>query len=235
MISMPTLPVGRAPLRIAYPMKFLSHRLTPQQQRKRKPMRLSLNHHLLFTNISALCGSRLSRKSKNMVGRNAMTAGTSGIGQNILYLHSTTQPKQGYNLTACVPEMFSYGYPLIYLEHQIHSSVFVGVRYQRMVSVYLFLWMILSHWPNQGYRDDPIARRVKNFPSDYFLLTNRFRCNGRRANDTGCCLNFMGNDPHILAQLPRFVSAAFPGNPILILHSTILNLVSSLLECMWCN
>ncbi|KAJ7163411.1 hypothetical protein C8R43DRAFT_846337, partial [Mycena crocata] len=61
-----------------------------------------------------------------------------------------------------------------------------------------------------GFNDDPIARRVRDMPADFFLLTNRFLCNPRRA-DPGCNKSFQGTDPHIIAQLPRFVQTAFPG------------------------
>ncbi|KAJ7151286.1 hypothetical protein C8R43DRAFT_951101 [Mycena crocata] len=60
-----------------------------------------------------------------------------------------------------------------------------------------------------GFNDDPIARRVRDMPADFFLLTNRFLCNPRRA-EAGCNKSFQGTDPHIIAQLPRFVQTAFP-------------------------
>jgi hypothetical protein len=68
----------------------------------------------------------------------------------------------------------------------------------------------MSHQEILGYNDNPIARRVRCFPTDYFLLTNRFRC-----KSSGCGRTWQGTDPHILAQLPRFVSAAFPGEFLL--------------------
>ncbi|KAJ7790501.1 hypothetical protein B0H14DRAFT_2625938 [Mycena olivaceomarginata] len=61
-----------------------------------------------------------------------------------------------------------------------------------------------------GFPDDPIARRVRAMPSDYFLYTNRFICDARTVNSTGCGTDFRGSDPHIIAQLPRHVQAAFP-------------------------
>ncbi|KAJ7686749.1 hypothetical protein B0H14DRAFT_3176815 [Mycena olivaceomarginata] len=60
-----------------------------------------------------------------------------------------------------------------------------------------------------GFNDDPIARRVRSIPTDFFLLTNRFHCNPRR-NDPGCGTSYQGTDPHVIAQLPSFVQPAFP-------------------------
>ncbi|KAJ6482041.1 hypothetical protein C8R47DRAFT_1283386 [Mycena vitilis] len=60
-----------------------------------------------------------------------------------------------------------------------------------------------------GWNDDPIARRVRSIPADFFLLTNRFLCNPRRA-DPGCGTSYQGTDPHVIAQLPAFVQPAFP-------------------------
>nr|GAT45620.1 predicted protein [Mycena chlorophos] len=62
-----------------------------------------------------------------------------------------------------------------------------------------------------GWNSDPIARRVKSFPRDFFLLTNRFICNPDRVDMPGCGKTFQGTDPHLIAQLPRFTQAAFPG------------------------
>jgi hypothetical protein len=60
-----------------------------------------------------------------------------------------------------------------------------------------------------GYNDNPIARRVKTLPSDYFLLTSCFLCDSACQNDPGCGTSWQGTDPHVIAQLPRWVSAAF--------------------------
>ncbi|KAJ7896333.1 hypothetical protein B0H14DRAFT_3612314 [Mycena olivaceomarginata] len=60
-----------------------------------------------------------------------------------------------------------------------------------------------------GFNDDPIARRVRSIPTDFFLLTNRFHCNPRR-NDPGCGTSYQGTDPHVIAQLLSFVQPAFP-------------------------
>ncbi|KAK7021556.1 hypothetical protein R3P38DRAFT_2533683, partial [Favolaschia claudopus] len=62
-----------------------------------------------------------------------------------------------------------------------------------------------------GFNDDPIARRVRHIPDDFFLFTNRFICDDRRLNEPGCGTSWQGTDPHILAQLPRQVQVAFPG------------------------
>ncbi|KAK7019948.1 hypothetical protein R3P38DRAFT_2536008 [Favolaschia claudopus] len=63
---------------------------------------------------------------------------------------------------------------------------------------------------NAGFNDDPIARRVRHIPDDFFLFTNRFVCDGRRLNEPGCGTSWQGTDPHVLAQLPRHVQVAFP-------------------------
>ncbi|KAJ6557976.1 hypothetical protein B0H19DRAFT_1291330 [Mycena capillaripes] len=57
--------------------------------------------------------------------------------------------------------------------------------------------------------NDPIARRVRAMPADFFLLTNRFLCNPRHT-EPGCNKSFQGTDPHVIAQLPKFVQTAFP-------------------------
>lgn len=62
-----------------------------------------------------------------------------------------------------------------------------------------------------GFPDNPIARRVRAMPTDYFLYTNRFICDARTVNSVGCGISLRGTDPHIIAQLPRHVQAAFPG------------------------
>jgi hypothetical protein len=67
-----------------------------------------------------------------------------------------------------------------------------------------------AHAPT-GFNDNPIARRVRHLPDDYFLLTNRFLCDSKRTNLPGCGQHFQGTDPHIIAQLPRYVQEAFPG------------------------
>jgi hypothetical protein len=80
--------------------------------------------------------------------------------------------------------------------------------------------------PLSGYNDDPIARRVRDIPDDFFLYTNRFICDVRRVNDTGCGTSWQGTDPHILAQLPRHVQAAFPGKLLLFCTNNELNIPS---------
>lgn len=62
-----------------------------------------------------------------------------------------------------------------------------------------------------GYPDKPIARRIRHTPDDYFLFTNRFWCDSDCAINPGCGQSFLGTDPLIVAQLPRFVQEAFPG------------------------
>ncbi|KAF8170859.1 hypothetical protein K438DRAFT_203349 [Mycena galopus ATCC 62051] len=62
----------------------------------------------------------------------------------------------------------------------------------------------------KGFNDNPIARRVRSMPTDFFLLTNRFICDDRWKDLSGCGTNHQGTNPHIIAQLPRFVQVAFP-------------------------
>src|SRR5258708_6019176 len=62
-----------------------------------------------------------------------------------------------------------------------------------------------------GWNDNPIARRVRTLLVDYFLLTNRFLCDPDHRNEPGCGTSLQATDPHIIAQLPWFVSIAFPG------------------------
>ncbi|KAL0956752.1 hypothetical protein HGRIS_002871 [Hohenbuehelia grisea] len=61
-----------------------------------------------------------------------------------------------------------------------------------------------------GYNSNPIARRVRSLHSDYFLLTNRYRCPETAIAEAGCGASFQGSDPVILAQLPRHIQQAFP-------------------------
>ncbi|KAJ7215023.1 hypothetical protein GGX14DRAFT_696572 [Mycena pura] len=63
---------------------------------------------------------------------------------------------------------------------------------------------------SSGWNPNPIARRVRSFPRDFFLLTNRFICNPDRVGNPGCGKTFQGTDSHIIAQLPRFTQMAFP-------------------------
>jgi hypothetical protein len=87
----------------------------------------------------------------------------------------------------------------------------------------------MAHSKFSGYNDNPIARRVRCIPTDYFLLTNRFRCK------SGCRRTWQGTDPHILAQLPRFVSAAFPGGCLCYYTSNNSLQFFSIYQCTWCN
>ncbi|KAL0956751.1 hypothetical protein HGRIS_002870 [Hohenbuehelia grisea] len=61
----------------------------------------------------------------------------------------------------------------------------------------------------QSYNSNPIARRVRSLHSDYFLLTNRYRCPETAIAEAGCGASFQGSDPVILAQLPRISSKRF--------------------------
>ncbi|KAJ7872089.1 hypothetical protein B0H13DRAFT_2280300 [Mycena leptocephala] len=62
----------------------------------------------------------------------------------------------------------------------------------------------------KGFSDNPVARRVRDMPEDFFLFTNRLVCDDRRSKSPGCGTNHQGSDPHIIAQLLRFVQVAFP-------------------------
>ncbi|KAJ7832126.1 hypothetical protein B0H14DRAFT_3712671 [Mycena olivaceomarginata] len=78
----------------------------------------------------------------------------------------------------------------------------------------VFVWLphLLPGHPDKFkcFNDNPIARRVRRLPDDYFLLTNRFLCDSNRTNLPGCGQSFQGTDPHIIGQLPRYVQEAFP-------------------------
>jgi hypothetical protein len=88
-----------------------------------------------------------------------------------------------------------------------------------MVCIYKFnLYLILIHY-SKGFNDNPIARRVRAMPSDFFLFTNRFICDSRRVNSPGCGTSYQGTDPHIISQLPHFVQAAFLGISFLLLFA----------------
>ncbi|CAK5282204.1 unnamed protein product [Mycena citricolor] len=86
-----------------------------------------------------------------------------------------------------------------------------------MYSCDIFVWLphLLPRQPVAfkcacGWNDNPVARRVRRLPEDYFLITNRFICDASRHNNTGCGNNYQGTDPIILAQLPRFLQEAYP-------------------------
>ncbi|KAF7363971.1 hypothetical protein MSAN_01055600 [Mycena sanguinolenta] len=66
------------------------------------------------------------------------------------------------------------------------------------------------HLVLNGFNSNPIARRVRRRPTDYFLLTNRYLCNPDRVNNPGCGRSYQGTDVHIFGQLPRLVQLAFP-------------------------
>ncbi|KAJ7684297.1 hypothetical protein DFH06DRAFT_3269 [Mycena polygramma] len=112
-------------------------------------------------------------------------------------------------------------HPVFALENMVGS----GLTHESMYHLDVFVWLpdLLPGCPDtfkcvcglslcrNGYNDDPIARRVRATPSDFFLFTNRFICDPRRTNVTGCGMNFQGTDLHIVSQLPRFVQLALPG------------------------
>ncbi|KAJ3710654.1 hypothetical protein C8R42DRAFT_729099 [Lentinula raphanica] len=106
----------------------------------------------------------------------------------------------------------------------LHDAKIAGLQPDRLCHREIFVWLpsCLPGAPDyfsctcghrlskNGYNDDPIARRVKSFPVDYFLLTNRYLCNPKLKNDPGCGTSWQGTDPHIISQLPRRLSVAFP-------------------------
>ena len=69
-----------------------------------------------------------------------------------------------------------------------------GERLIKHGTVSLYFWT-MSHNGTLGYNNNPIARRVRCLPTDYFLLTNRYRCKPA----CGCRRTWQGTDPHILA------------------------------------
>ncbi|KAF9011458.1 hypothetical protein BDZ89DRAFT_1167536 [Hymenopellis radicata] len=134
-----------------------------------------------------------------------------------------------------VAEIKKYGQPLCYknghffdrpmhpvfaLHHDATESFGPAKLYHRDIFVWLphllpkrperFVCICGKHLTLRGYNDNPVARRVRRFPVDYFLLTNRFCCDHKRADNPGCGASFQGTNPHIISQLPRFVQEAFP-------------------------
>ncbi|KAJ6607621.1 hypothetical protein B0H10DRAFT_2227628 [Mycena sp. CBHHK59/15] len=85
------------------------------------------------------------------------------------------------------------------------------------------------HTAPDGFNDDPIACRIRDKPDDFFLFTNRFICDGRRLNATGCGQSLQGTDPHILAQLPRQLQVAFPA------YISARGAISKLMMRLMCN
>ncbi|KAJ7707928.1 hypothetical protein B0H16DRAFT_1824162 [Mycena metata] len=134
-------------------------------------------------------------------------------------------------------EITEYGSPLCYLRGDfydrpphpvfaIHRSTAsnTGLDPAHLYARDVFIWIpsLLPGAPERfkcdcgkplsrnGFNDNPIARRVRALPADFFLLTNRFVCNPRRSTNPGCGKSYQGSDPHIIAQLPSFVQPAFP-------------------------
>ncbi|KAJ7929791.1 hypothetical protein B0H13DRAFT_2537803 [Mycena leptocephala] len=87
-------------------------------------------------------------------------------------------------------------HPVFALNEAMKSRLDPAKLYQRQV----FVWLphLLPGSPDHfrctcgqvlsrnGFNDDPIARRVRDIPDDFFLFTNRFICDVRRLNDTEC-------------------------------------------------
>ncbi|KAK7008393.1 hypothetical protein R3P38DRAFT_3590350 [Favolaschia claudopus] len=90
-------------------------------------------------------------------------------------------------------------------------DVFIWLPYLLPGSPKRFICTCGGALSRNGFNDDPIARRVRHIPDDFFLFTNRFICDDRRLNEPGCGKSWQGTDPHVLAQLPRQVQVAFPG------------------------
>ncbi|KAF5384667.1 hypothetical protein D9757_006187 [Collybiopsis confluens] len=125
------------------------------------------------------------------------------------------------------PDCYRRGDFIIRPKHAIfilHDAARTGLASDYLCHRDIFVWLpaLLPGAPEafkctcgkrlskNGYNDNPVARRVKSLPADYFLLTNRFLCDSARQTDTGCGTSWQGTDPHIIAQLPRWVSIAFP-------------------------
>ncbi|KAK6985101.1 hypothetical protein R3P38DRAFT_3450499 [Favolaschia claudopus] len=89
-------------------------------------------------------------------------------------------------------------------------DVFIWLPYLLPGSPERFICTCGGALSRNGFNDDPIARRVRHIPDDFFLFTNRFICDDRRLNEPGCGKSWQGTDPHVLAQLPRQVQVAFP-------------------------
>ncbi|KAK7017601.1 hypothetical protein R3P38DRAFT_3559537 [Favolaschia claudopus] len=89
-------------------------------------------------------------------------------------------------------------------------DVFIWLPYLLPGSPTRFICTCGGALSRNGFNDDPIARRVRHIPDDFFLFTNRFICDDRRLNEPGCGKSWQGTDPHVLAQLPRQVQVAFP-------------------------
>jgi hypothetical protein len=129
--------------------------------------------------------------------------------RSTLSLFSMKLPRKASNLIVYVHATSLCGCHHIYRVHLTPSNVHVVVISQKMVGFQFGAHA--EHSLFSGYNDNPIARRVKAIPSDYFLLTNRYLCNADRRDTPGCGSSWQGTDPHIIAQLPRWVSIAFPG------------------------
>ncbi|KAJ6470658.1 hypothetical protein C8R47DRAFT_1148854 [Mycena vitilis] len=152
-------------------------------------------------------------------------------------------------------EIAAHGKPLCYLRgdffdrppHPVfaleESRISTGLDPAKLYWRRIFVWLpyLLPGCPTQflcpcgkvltrnGFNDDPIARRVRDLPDDFFLFTNRFICDGRRLNDSGCGRSVQGTDPHILAQLPRQLQVAFPA------YISARGAISKLMMRLMCN
>ncbi|KAJ6603889.1 hypothetical protein B0H10DRAFT_1957628 [Mycena sp. CBHHK59/15] len=107
--------------------------------------------------------------------------------------------------------------------------VFVWLPYLLPGCPARFLYPCGQPLSRNGFNDDPIACRVRDIPDDFFLFTNRFICDGRRLNATGCGQSLQGTDPHILAQLPRQLQVAFPA------YISARGAISKLMMRLMCN
>ncbi|KAF8146564.1 hypothetical protein K438DRAFT_1944507 [Mycena galopus ATCC 62051] len=126
--------------------------------------------------------------------------------------------------TRIADEIKAHEQPLCYQGGDFYDRpphpVFALGRSLDLTTVYhrkIFVWLpnFLPGHPDHfkctcGFNNNPIARRVRAMPTDFFLLTNRFICDDRRKDLPGCGTNHQGTDPHIIARLPRFVQVAFP-------------------------
>ncbi|KAF9016590.1 hypothetical protein BDP27DRAFT_1440666 [Rhodocollybia butyracea] len=140
-----------------------------------------------------------------------------------------------YNMPRCYKENQSIVYPPhpVFALHNASRTVF-SPDPLCLRPIFVWLPVFLPGHPDHykcecgqnlsmnGYNDSPIARRVRtSIGADYFLFTNRFICDSRRINNRGCGTSYQGSDPHILAQLPRWVQEAFPGKGFVLIQVSI--------------
>lgn len=192
-------------------MRYLNLWRTVLPPHRRKLEALKSKMTLAITSSFKKLFERSSVLSRSMVNLIATEMATSFTVQSIPYSSFMMQRVLDSNLITFAILISLYGYLHIYQVPHPLSDALVVAPSSRMVGLSLFFsFSHCSHF-SIGYNDNPIARRVKSLPSDYFLLTNRFLCDPQRKGNPGCGTSWQGTDPHIIAQLPRRLSVAFPG------------------------